>query len=446
MLRVISLLGVLLLLASCGGPSAPPPSVVLIVVDTLRADHLGCYGDPEVRTPFLDALAARGAQFRCQSQAPWTLPATATILSGLYPAGHATNAPRRTLPEYLPLVTEVFRDAGYSTAGFVSHDLVSADYGFNRGFSAWDDSNAGGHRWVSSDSVTALAVSWLEPVQEPVFLFVHYFDPHYDYLAHPGWTRPIEYEGEIEEGANMWTTRKRIPFLGADDARFLRNLYRGEIAMVDASLHRLFRVLEGLGIEPAVVMTADHGEEFLEHGWLGHTRNLRQVVMDVPMLVSAPGRIPSGPRPERAMQVDVRPTLQDLARLPAPGTPGVSLAGAVPAVRDLYSEVTYDANEFAQGGYQLRKAMGLNKRADMRSLVRWPWKIVWDRLEQSWSLYDLESDPGELADVSADHPDVLERLRPVVEENEAAIPGEVGEQITLTDEDLEKLRGLGYVN
>jgi arylsulfatase A-like enzyme len=295
--------------------------------------------------------------------------------------------------------------------------------------------------------VTALAARWLETATPPVFLFVHYFDPHYDYMPHPAWTAPIEYGVELEEGANMWALRKRIPFLGKDDARFLRNLYRGEIARVDAALRRLFGTMEerGLADDLVVVLTADHGEEFLEHGWLGHTRTLGQVVLDVPMLVTAPGRVPPGLRRDIAMQVDVRPTLQNLAGLPSPGTPGVSLAAPVPA-RDLYSEVTYDASEFGRGGYQVRKAMGLDKEADQRSVLRWPWKAVWDRLARTWALYDLEADPGELRDLAADRPEVMESLRPALEENEAAIPGEVGEQITLTDEDLEKLRGLGYVN
>lgn len=442
LLGLPSLLGV-----SCSPPPSPR-SALLIVVDTLRADHVGCYGDPDVRTPTLDALAARGAQFRCQSQAPWTLPSTATILSGLYPAGHGTNFPRRTLPPSVRLVAEELRDAGFATAGFVSHDLVSARYGFDRGFDTFDDSNAGGHRYVSSDSVTALAVGWLETAPRPFFLFLHYFDAHYDYLPHEGWTAPIEYEGELKPGAEMWSLRKRIPFLGKDDARFLRNLYRGEIALIDFSVRRVLHALEERGAldDLVVVMTADHGEEFLEHGWLGHTRTLNQYVLDVPLLVSAPGAIRPGLRAGRVMLVDVRPTLQDLTGLPSPGTPGLSLARPVPAERDLYSEVTYDASEFAEGGYRVRKAMGLGKKADQRSLIRWPWKVVEDRLTDEWSLYDLAEDPGEETNRAEERPDLTERLGAAMAESDAAIPGDIGEQIILSNEDIEKLRGLGYVN
>lgn len=442
-------LPLLLFAVSCGEPP-PPPNVLLIIVDTLRADHLGCYGDPEVRSPMMDALAARGAQFRCFSQGPWTLPTTATIMTGLYPAGHGANFPRRTLSPEVPVLAESFLEAGYHTAGIVSHDLVGAAYGFNRGFEVYDDSNARGHNYVSGDSVTTMALDWLDGTTGPFFLFLHYFDPHYNYLEHAGWTPPLgDYDGEVKPGTGMTAMRKRIPFLGAKDVRYLRQLYRGEIAEVNGQMRRLFRYLEENSLDRnlAVVMTGDHGEEFLEHGWLGHTRNLGQVLLNVPLLVSKPGTVPRGVQPERAMQIDIRPTLLDLAGLPPPDTPGVALTHGAPAGRALYAEVTYDASAFINaGGYKARRAMGLGKKADRRSLVSWPWKIVEDRLAKKWVLYDLENDPGENKNLVTEEPEVLERMQALLVDTDAFTVGVVGEQINLSAEDVEKLRGLGYVN
>ncbi|NNE42937.1 MAG: sulfatase, partial [Gemmatimonadetes bacterium] len=290
-------------------------AVILLVVDTLRADHLGCYGDPEVRTPGIDRLARNAAQFRCSATAPWTLPAAGSIMTGRLPSGHGADFPRRRLSGDVPLVAEDFQGAGYRTAAFISHTMVGAEFGFARGFDVFDESNALGHEHVSSDAVTGLATDWLGgsgTADDDFFLFLHYFDPHYNYVAHENWTAPGEYGGRIESGMDIWKLRRLIPYLGDGDVDYLRRLYRGEIHLLDGSLRALFRDLErrGLADRATVILTADHGEEFLEHGWLGHTRNLREVLLDIPMIVRSPGRVAPGLRPERATQLDVRPTLR----------------------------------------------------------------------------------------------------------------------------------------
>jgi arylsulfatase A-like enzyme len=425
--------------------------VLLIVIDTLRADHLGCYGDPEARTPTIDALSRRGAQYRCFAQAPWTLPSVTTILSGLYPAGHGAHKMRRAVPEAVPLLAERFRDAGYATGGFVSHSILGTHYGFSRGFDTYDDSNALGHDAVTSESVTGLAVDWLAEAPGPFFLFLHYFDAHYNYMDHGELTRTADYGGSLQPGEHITAIRQKLNQITPDDVRFLRGLYSGEIRWLDMWIHRLFRAIEERGQDRdlAVLFTADHGEEFLEHGWLGHTRNLRQVLLDVPFVLAGPGVEP-GLRRESAMLVDARPTLLRLAGQAPEDGPGAALGAGPPPDRDLYAEVTYDAKEFMDSPqrYRLREVKGINKTADMRSLRHGRWKIVQDRLAESWHLYDLESDPGERRDVAGEQPEELARLRKRLEETTAALPGEAagqGEEVIVSKESVEKLRALGYV-
>ncbi|MGQ0722030.1 MAG: sulfatase [Candidatus Eiseniibacteriota bacterium] len=431
-------------LAACAGsPPGPQPSVVLIVIDTLRADHVGCYGDPEARTPAIDALAARAAQFRCVAQAPWTTPSVATILSGAWPSGHGASRARTAIVESVPLLQEVLGQAGWATGGVVSHGLLARRFGFDRGFDWFDSSPAGGHDIASSDTVTALAASWIDSAARPFFLFAHYFDAHYNYLEHRGLTRTDDYQGRLRPGLDIWRLRRESQFLTAEDVRYLRALYRGEIAFVDAAVGRLLRRLEERGPgSAAIVFTADHGEEFLEHGWLGHTRSLHAAALHVPLLVSGPGVAP-GARTAAAMQVDVRPTILGLAGERAPRTPGVDLAREDPRDRPLYSEVVYEEKPLRGG--DLREALGLSTDADQRALQSGRWKLIEDRMRGETHLYDLESDPGETRNLAAERPDEVERLRGLLASTDAAEPGLVGEEVTFTPGDAEKLRALGYV-
>jgi arylsulfatase A-like enzyme len=431
-------------LTACGGsPSGPRPDIVLVVVDTLRADHLGCYGDPEARTPVIDALAARSAQFRCVAQAPWTTPAVATILSGEYPSGHGASRARTAVAESVPLVQEALRDEGWATGGVVSHGLLGRRFGFDRGLDWFDASPAGGHNIASSDTVTALAAAWIDSATRPFFLFAHYFDAHYNYLEHPGLTRTDDYEGRLRPGLDIWQLRRESQLLTSEDVRYLRALYRGEITFVDAAVGRLLRRLEERGAgEAVVVLTADHGEEFLEHGWLGHTRNLHAVTLHVPLLVSGPGIAP-GPHAAAAMQVDLRPTILGLTGVRAPNTPGVDLFREDPSDRPLYAEVIYQEKPLHGG--DLRKSLGLSTNADQRALQSGRWKLIEDRMRGATHLYDLDSDPGETRNLAAERPDEVERLRRLLASTDAAEPGLVGEEVTIGSGDAGKLRALGYV-
>ncbi|MFP3940102.1 MAG: sulfatase, partial [Thermoanaerobaculia bacterium] len=259
-------------------PELPPPgaaagyNLLLVTLDTTRADHLGAYGDAGAETPNLDRLAAGGLRFTdAVTPVPMTLPAHATLLTGLDPPGHGVRINGRfVLGQEHETLAEALRRAGYETAAFVSSFVLDRRFGLAQGFDRYDarleTTRAAAfapQTERSAEAVTDAAVEWLEGRRaaggegRPVFLWVHYFDPHDPY-------EPPE------------------PFA----SRFADRPYAGEIAYVDRELGRLLASLErtGLAGRTVVVATADHGESLGEHGERYHSRTLYEGAVRVPLI------------------------------------------------------------------------------------------------------------------------------------------------------------------
>ena len=270
-------------LAGCTSALASrPPDVLVILVDTLRADHLESHGYDRVVSPNLTAFAAESLVFeRAISQDAWTLPSTATLLSGVYPQSHLClrgqgDNTRMTLSEDLDMLAEQFRRAGYDTAALLKTPILVPERGFDQGFDSWDRILGPSSSGVSGEQLTDAVLRRLEQQAadpDPLFLYVHYMDPHsaymapepyYERFAQPG---PSKVTGLHTEAAS-W--QEGEPFTEADRRRTV-DLYDGEILYWDAHFGRLLAQLEASGRrdETVVVVTADHGEQFNEHGrWL----------------------------------------------------------------------------------------------------------------------------------------------------------------------------------
>ncbi|MCG3131207.1 MAG: hypothetical protein FLDDKLPJ_01985 [Phycisphaerae bacterium] len=220
-----------------------PANVLLISLDTTRADHLGCYGHPKVKTPNLDRLAAEGVRFvECVSPAPITLPSHASLLAGVYPFVHGArdNSVFR-LPEAQETLAEAMKQAGYTTVAEVAAEVLDRQFGLAQGFDAYTDTRGGGSRVHerSGAEVAARAAARLKGLKDrPFFLFLHFYDPHLPYK--PPEPHASAYPGE--------------PYLG-------------EIAAVDAYVGRVLDALDELGLaeRTLVVLTADHGEGLGQH-------------------------------------------------------------------------------------------------------------------------------------------------------------------------------------
>lgn len=323
----ISLLAVSLSLGltACGNESSstarsggeeldPRPDVVLVVVDTLRADRLGCYGHERATSPQLDRFAEGAVLYeRAISQAPWTTPSIASLLTSRYPTQLGILGERSAIPEEATTLAESLSSEGYSTAAVVSHSYCSTTWGFGQGFEGFDDSNVKGHAAVTSTGVTDRAIAFLEAASEdprPFFLWVHYFDPHCAYVEHEEHTfgGVGDYRGPVRSGQLFRRLLKLRPELGTEDVSELFRLYDSEIAHTDAELGRFLSSLDELHPGALVVVTSDHGEEFMEHGDLGHAKTLYDEVVRVPLLVRYPDGL-AGVEPRTVGLVDVFPTV-----------------------------------------------------------------------------------------------------------------------------------------
>lgn len=352
-----------LLLAAGGGDAlseSPPrrrPNVLLITLDTTRADHLGCYGMQGASTPALDALASRGVLFeQAHTAVPLTLPAHAVILTGKLPSSLNLRVNGLKLREGVPTLATWLKARGYWTGAVVSSVILARERGLARGFDAYDDRMTMGPRGGgppeerSAEEVTAAALALLEKSRGPYFLWVHYYDPHYEY-------RPPEAFAKL----------------------FPQRPYDGEIAYMDAEVGRLLKVLrEAVKLEDTLVIAAgDHGEGLMEHGERQHGIFLYEYAVHVPLIMAFEGRLPAGLRVRDLCGLeDLAPTVLDLVG----GTPGAGdgrslkplLEGRKLAPRPLYLE-SYQGF-FNYGWAPLRGIMDADHKfieAPRPELYRW---------------------------------------------------------------------------
>ncbi|MEM6569381.1 MAG: sulfatase [Planctomycetota bacterium] len=306
-LRVVAAAAVLLSAgAGCGGEPDEEPAkhLVVVVVDTLRADALGCYGAQGDVTPRIDALAAGGTLFECaQTPSTWTIPATVSLLSGMTPFEHGTTSRNfGRIPSDVPMLAEVLGEAGVRSAAVVCNPIVSAEYAFDRGFG----------RFIHTEHAPAKdaidrALAWVEetaPGGERMFLYLHLFDPHWPYEPAPPEAERFGIVPSVLDRAEQVALASGMM---AGDAELTRQLlewglwaseaYRACVASADREIGRLFDELDRLGVleSSVVVVTSDHGEEFGENGSLGHGRQLHRETLHVPLVLSGPG-VPAGIR------------------------------------------------------------------------------------------------------------------------------------------------------
>ena len=328
------LLGVALLLitasvtslVACGGKERPVPegtSVLMVIIDTLRADKLGAYGNGRGLTPNLDALAAEGVLFeQASAHAPWTLPSTASIFTSLYPRQHGAGGDSMAftrLARNVPTAAAVFRTAGYDTAAIVNVDFLGRTFGLDRGFDHFDAvANGNNHDARRAEGTTDAALAWLEEERDrPFFLLVHYFDPHAAYAPPQPYRRRF---AEPEDRENGWVFGSREDMerlragrleLDPDVMRRAEALYDGEIAYTDAHVGRLIDGIDemGLGDDLCVVVTSDHGEEWLDHGDFEHGHTLYEELLHVPLVMRLPGMREAKRIPTSVRHVDLLPTL-----------------------------------------------------------------------------------------------------------------------------------------
>lgn len=415
--RVLGLAALALCVASCGASDRPEsaagrkPNIVVFVTDTLRADALEAYGNSTVESSALSALAARGVVYeRATTSSPWTRPAIASILSGLYPDVHGVQSRYDALPGDIAVLPALLRGAGYATAAITANPNVGSFFGFDRGFDRYIElyrrKRAGYVRAreliaTAGDAVDA-ALEWIEGVDRPFFLFLLTVDPHVPYAPPKGFDRyAAGYDGPAL-GTDRWLRDEQ---LGEAGRQRMRSLYWGEVSFNDASLQRLLDRLRSLGLEEntIIVFTADHGEEFWEHGGWGHDKTLYGEILHVPLVVADPrANGDHGSRSSNSVElVDLLPTLLELAGVEAPAAiDGKPLRGESGVARSAY-------------------AVSANEGRELFALTRYPWKLIADPRSGKRLLFNLEDDPKEVRDLSAAMPDRTRTLARTLSELQA---------------------------
>ncbi len=423
MFIIIALVGWRAVLSPRGGDAGRGHNVLLITLDTLRADHLGCYGYDRVETPVIDGLAAGGMRIaQVAAAVPMTLPAHATIMTGLYPPRHGVrdNGTFRLTPEQETLA-EILRRNGYATASFIAAFVLDARYGLDQGFDRYDDDltleyrlptpNAPSNPDRPANVVVDAALEWLQTHQQsdrdaPFFAWVHLFDPHQPYA-------PPE------------------PFR----SRYADRPYDGEIAFMDAQIGRLLDGLRSLGVadKTLVVVVGDHGEGLGDHGEATHRQLIYESTMHVPLVFHCPGVVDAGAVMDRsvAATVDVMPTILDLLGMPSPRVlDGHSLVSvSSDSTRAVYMEtLSTQLNDGWAPLFGVRDLRGKYIEAPTPEF------------------YDLITDPNESTSLLASREDDVERLADALEALTATFPGDTGSAtVTPTDEEIQRLAALGYV-
>jgi len=407
--------------AAPGGGAGGPRNLLLLTVDTLRADHLGAYGYARDVSPELDALARESVRFeRAQSSSSWTLPGLASVFTARYTSSHGCWYSNSRLDEDERTLAELLAARGWDTAAVASHVFLARRHGLGQGFGEYDEElvfEAGeSHLAVSSPAVSDKGVAWLEARAgaaggAPWFLWLHYFDPHHRYLAHAGVSEAFGTEAD-------------------------RDLYDGEIAFTSRAIGRVLERLDGLGLadDTIVVLLADHGEEFGEHGGWMHRRTLYREVLRVPLLFRVPGIEPAVVD-DVVSVVDVLPTLLELLDVAPPD--GIDGRSLVPLLR----------GEPLEPRPALAELRTHKSRID--ALVEGRYKLVVDRTQGAVELYDLVADPLERQNLAAREPErraaMMGRLKAAIDRAASLGEGRTAPaRVELSDEDRARLRDLGY--
>ena len=440
------------LLAFGGCAESKHSSIVLVTIDTLRADRLGCYGYFRDTSPALDRLAAESVLFEnALSVMGTTLPAHVSLMTSTGTLSHGIKSnyqpfgitPGRS-DRFLALA-EILKRLDYETAAFVSSTPLKAHWGLAVGFDHFSEPGAARR---TAEQTTELVLKWLDhrPTQ-PFFLWVHYFDPHWDYAP------PERYKRQFRSNPLQIATLER---LGIDSKNRgiveLNNFYDGEVRYVDDQLDRLFARIREMEIweETAVVVTADHGEGLGQHDWMNHGYIYNEQLF-IPLIMKLPSeRAVEGARNRRLASIlDVVPTLIRNLELPIDPTVASQFEGI--DLFDERAERDYLFAERTQAHYSTHgNPNATDDPLDWRqkrhyALTNTQWKYL-RRTDAEDALYDMRNDRVEMFNLIGEHPEIAGELKGRIldmvaagAKNESADTGAVPAELE------EELRALGYV-
>ncbi len=471
-----------------------PQGVILIWADALRWDHLNIYGHSRETAPFLSRMAGEGALFHdCLTQANWTLPSTSSLLTSLYVTTHGVmdGSPPGydQLPMAVTTMAEVFHDAGYATMSFSCVWFIGRYFNMHQGFDEsheFDSLDRDKPNWnkTAREYVDRL-VPWLKAHREvPFFVFLHVFDPHAPYEPYPPydtlWADPArkkKHEISVEKAKEFivdpdrkefaaMPLRKELEKAGIDPDDYTsvpKDWYDGSIRGMDTEIGRLMEQLEELGLDEKtlVIFSSDHGEQFFEHGCMGHGNAVYSEENHVPLIIRWPGVVPASVEVfETVKTIDLMPTILELCRLPLPeAMQGQSLIPLLAAGKQIpnKSPAGQWRNEPAVSERLLPervKKMFPELGGDLYAIILDGWKLVHNSQpiegQPEYELYDHHKDPLDQVNLAEKHPEIVQRLTEELKAwkekvTAARLASSSDLERNLSSKELERLRSLGYI-
>ncbi len=428
------------------------PNVLLISVDSLRADHLGCYGYHRNTSPNIDKFASESIIFKNTiCQAPWTKPSVGSMLTSLYPGVHGADSvgeygdnfsvakiPQKVsvLNQAVTTLAETLKDNGYVTAGFTGGGYTHSFFGFSKGFDTYKD-NAGGIKTINYE-----IFDWLKKLQnKPFFIFTHFFDVHFPYKDFPPYNRMfgvyksrVNVDKQFEIDVNSGKRK-----LKEEDIKRLLSLYDGGIYYADVHIATLLNMLKKMGCydNTIIILTSDHGEGFMEHKLIGHTDIMYNELLKIPLLIRWP-ELQRKTIESQVRSIDIMPTILDFLGIQPPSLlQGVSLS---PKIK---GKIRNDLIAFSE----------TERRGFQKVVMDGQYKLLYNCASGKEELYDIKEDPGETANIADRKPEKLKEMRSLLEAwnkdleiNRAKIQSGSLKKDRIIDELLvNQLKGLGYL-
>ena len=445
-------------LAACSTNNISKESfnIVLITIDTLRADHLSCYGYERETSPAIDNVAEKGILFKnVIAPSSWTAPSMVSLFTSTYPVNHGvihgvgyrrdeTIHIQEVFSDELITLAEILQAHEYTTFGVTSNLHLSEKFGFARGFDYFKCLP-----WFSAPPVNQEIYSWEDEIKksEKFFLWVHYFDPHIPYLAQKPWVENYTSQalteklnlsnkssGELE---GLASTFKKDPQAVSN----LIALYDSEVNFVDSHVGALIEKFE-LDKNTLVIITSDHGEEFLEHNHLGHGKNLFQETIHIPLIVKLPYSVNKETIETHVNLIDIMPSILQMINITVPDQalgrnfrekegPFVWLQ-KIALRRDVPSDYSFSE---------------LDTKHILKSITTPEWKYIYNYTDRTEQLYNLNDDPLEVNNLAGKKAKECERLYVQLfnwAANSKKYPTK-SQQLELSQEEKEQLEALGYL-
>ena len=461
-------------------PRDAPLGVIFVHADTLRPDHLDVYGYHRETGPNIRRMAQEGALFKyAMAQAGWTKVSTPSFLSGLYPTTTGVHSFPDRLPASATTIAEAYQAAGHATVAFVSGGFVGLSTNLHQGYEELHEpgsltDNAAPYTSKTAREYVERAAQWIEQHRDtPFFLFLQINDPHAPYEPRPPyntmWADPAQRDAHLRarealrktvadamQASRGMATREEMLAAGVDPATYVPYdiaWYDGSIRGLDAEMGRLLERLRGMGLDRdiAIAFLSDHGEEFHDHGRMWHEHSVYAELVHVPLIVRWPAGIAAGRVIDEPVPlVDVMPTLLDLSGLPqAMEIQGRSLA---PLLRMAGQSAGWQRRPVIMEKQPL--ARGFPSATEAYAIIDGSWKLIHNKVRApghpEYELFEFPKDALDQKNVAADHPEVVERLAKVLQGWHAAalaarLKPDDETTKTLSAEELQRLRSLGYV-